>query len=51
MKPDRPKTTWRREFLSELEERKYLFSDASTEAQSKEKWRTIVQGLFSGKKS
>ena len=39
-------TTWRRELLSELEDKKILyFSEASNRAQSMEDWRTIVCGL------
>ena len=50
-KPGRPKTTWRREFLEELRAENFSsFSEASTEAQFKDKWRTIVRGLCSGKK-
>ena len=50
-KPGRPKTTWRREFLDELrDENLSSFDDASTEAQVKEKWRTIVRGLRSEKR-
>ena len=51
LKPGRPKTTWRREFLEELREKNFSsFSGASTEAQFKDKWRTIVRGLRSRKK-
>ena len=47
-KPGRPKTTWRRELLSELKEKKIpSFSNASKRAQKKEDWRTIVHGLRS----
>ncbi len=50
-KPGRPKTTRRREFMNEQEnENLSSFSDASTEAKSKEKWRNIVRVLCSEKK-
>ena len=42
-KPVRPKITWRRGFLCELKEEKLSsFSNASTAAKFKEKWRTFV---------
>ena len=45
----RPRNTWRRDFIAEMEKEGYRWQDLERMAQNRTRWRTVVSGLCTTK--